>query len=1495
MLWWGANFSFGETTHELRIGESGNTAAHEKLNTGEFTTPTSWFTVAGSTSNKYSGMYLGTSYTEGLKMDSKGKISFETLKTSNITIVQCTKQNDNDWTNGIRVKVGETTTTYLYNDAIVTTPSDENNSQVRVYTLTGQTANTFEITGNSESGIFYVKVVEYEYSYPDATVKSYPHTWDFTASSSDWGSTSAQVVSYDDWNAGSDNNPCTYYVTGTAEESRGFNIDVLKGLRCQSYYLGVDWGYGHIYVTAGSITIPSVPAGYRIIFTMEGRETGRATNMTTSQATPVERSVSSTDTKHTTYTFDVSSAGDVTFSFDGAISIKSIVVTSNTFTGEYTASTTTDLSVGVYDSEKGIYVLNGDDKERNLKGTYTFTGAGPIAGGKIISEVPGIKMTVGKSQSTYTWEVANVSTNSSGGVSDNLGITAPKVDDRTVTRNNNYVPTDGCFIVFEPYVNGYLTINGTFYGGEGGSIGELIKLNADGTSGTQHYHISSNSYNSDINITNPLIAGEKYILYSLSLPLQLHSFTFSPAFLRVSSGAITNTQASTTYTTDDAEQVNLNTGSRNFPHLIAMPPSGDGTQAGLNKVKFSGDRKIVNLYNNNDVDLLDDSGSSPTLIKGTVLQDGGENELFTYYYMQASLLKATATTLNGASIEDQAYVESVNTSSNPYVFTFNHNIKIVGSSNSGIVKVRIDDGDEFDFGTWITISGNTLSVDFKGLTTGSTYRIRIVPETLCKFEGDPATADMDVKNAEIVRTFTVAKDWEAPIELIYPTGIASVGTSIVLETHAGSPYVDVNPSKKVKGWLNYEGGDEKTGVWIDASYSANRLIFKPTSTLRQNTNYFLKIPLKGTDGSVVIGAGTEPQIISNTVKIDNVEYTYQVTKPKIFFFTTGAAAGSEPIKVSSVPAEDPLGRNPVTSYNEENQRISFTFDQKVELEPFSIVHATPVNGSEATVSGETKLNEGESGHNLLIDSNGKTIYFTYGKDGLKYDLFYEVVIPTNTVIGAGGTPNSSPITLKFRMAKNPNATPAPESFYPHTWDFNRLGALTEGNASSSTADLLAKHAPSSYSNSSGNCMIVAYDNIEENKTQYIKYISKRDKNYGFNQGDDISIATSNSSMSEDLPEFKGIRVSLKNNNVGRFEIRDNSLCSVATAWDVNGVATKWEVQETGDYNPDGTHQYVFRMNGNTHYMTLSNVPAGKLYMVVNSKLLGINSPNATFENNAAFTATTHDNNTRITNTNGLKKLVLNVSEAGDVVFCVGDFSCEKIGVSDYSKTFKSAFSINGKTYATDCVNEDIRPDLVHAFTNDAVKAYYITNVSNGLATATEITNANATASGAGTIVIYQNGTSSDIEVPFFVTDVNTPVTNNSNYLVGTVNEIDNFSNSDGKKYFFTNIYRQLNNDKTDFAADAQWITDTSQMGFYRAMGNVVSAHKAWLDTSSITTGARLYYAFSFPDEEQGTTIINNVESKSIADGEWYTLQGIRVEQPAKGNLYIHNGKKVFIK
>jgi hypothetical protein len=41
------------------------------------------------------------------------------------------------------------------------------------------------------------------------------------------------------------------------------------------------------------------------------------------------------------------------------------------------------------------------------------------------------------------------------------------------------------------------------------------------------------------------------------------------------------------------------------------------------------------------------------------------------------------------------------------------------------------------------------------------------------------------------------------------------------------------------------------------------------------------------------------------------------------------------------------------------------------------------------------------------------------------------------------------------------------------------------------------------------------------------------------------------------------------------------------------------------------------------------------------------------------------------------------------------------------------------------------------------------------------------------------------------------------------------------------------------------------------------------------------------------TGISNVKA-DVEEGAWYTIQGVRVEQPTKG-VFIHNGKKVVVK
>ena len=66
-----------------------------------------------------------------------------------------------------------------------------------------------------------------------------------------------------------------------------------------------------------------------------------------------------------------------------------------------------------------------------------------------------------------------------------------------------------------------------------------------------------------------------------------------------------------------------------------------------------------------------------------------------------------------------------------------------------------------------------------------------------------------------------------------------------------------------------------------------------------------------------------------------------------------------------------------------------------------------------------------------------------------------------------------------------------------------------------------------------------------------------------------------------------------------------------------------------------------------------------------------------------------------------------------------------------------------------------------------------------------------------------------------------------------------------------------------------------------------------ITTSLLETGV-LQSKIAGETEEVDVTGISNVSVEVEEDGDYYTLQGVKVAQPQKG-VYIQNGKKVIIK
>lgn len=1262
----------------------------------------------------------------------------------------------------------------------------------------GTTSLTFTFKGstnyNSKSVTVYFKAEEPITTYSG----SYPYTWNFTNETS-WTSSSIQSAYYNSqWER---NGNAAKLASGSTSVSKDNGIDKIDGLAFNPTdgnqdKLWLNWNVNKVYID-GTMTVPNLSPDYEVSIQAPTGQTIKV-----GETTLTEES----GDKYSTYNYVPTATGDVTFTLN--TDIYGVVVTRGAYTAQYTAITSTELQEGVLTD--GKYLI--DEKERKLKGKWEFTGAGSCATGTIIKDVPGIKVTFNKGTTELNVTKVETANRYQG-----LVLMAKDNTDHNAT------------IVFTPYVNGFLSLQGNYYN---------CKIKDDESDDI--WNSSGNVYYTDMTEINvPLIAGKTYTLSSTGIySWEFHGFTFRPAFLDVDeTGKPTNTDISTTYK-QTYYAANLNKPANRFPHLIT-------STAGEGKVKFAGDRNIVNLKGNNDVVLI---GNGNTIIKGTVLLEGSDEELFTYYYLQSTILNLSATKFNDTAIKDQDYVDDSD-ADDTYTFTFSTNIEKV-NDDAYKVYLRTDAGDETDITAKTTVPdsdtpGTDITVTFNNgdLVDGSTYRIRIAAGSI------KASHDATQTNAEITRIFSINNaEKDIPIKMIYPTGVATIGTSIVLETYdlkTGSTnefndLIDNNSKYKGSGRIK----KDNTGTVIDVKFviSGRRLIAKPKATLENNTAYTLIL-----DKECLITKDNDAIL----------------QKAKAFSFTTGASAGTQAAVVSTYPVNDPEGNTPMPVAYYNGGRISVTFDQAVELEPYSTAYATPVNGIESLTATTALSGEDAS---LKVDSDGKTVYWEFDKgDYLKYDLFYEIRIPTNTVVASGGKPNESEITFRFRMPKNPNATAVdPDEFYPHTWDFNKFGNKT---VSTTTAYNIANY----YGDPKKDDKRINSLYAGTDQEGYTKYTTLGQNGYGFDQGADVYF-NNNKGEKEIMDEFQGIRISLKTHRSDRFEIRDVTS---------NG----------GALNLDGTNKYIFRLNGDTHYMTLSNVPQGKLYMKVScSKLIGINSPNATFVEDANFATTTHDNNTRITDTKGTKALVVDVKEAGDVIFCVGNFNCEKIGVAvDYKKALSSF-----ENYFTDCQEPEMRYDLTGEFTSTSLTAYYVngTGFTKGQTTIdfTSLTY-NVAQAGEGTII---KASTQDTNIPIFCADVNTTATDHTTSLVGVLeNTYIERTDGDKRNYFFTNIAGKVD---PESGLPVEEFTE-SPLGFYRAVASTLGAHKSYLQLPLNQTNARSIIYINF-DGEGETTGIRNLDNNATVqqEGAYYTLTGIRLNgKPSVKGIYILNGKKVMIK
>lgn len=257
---------------------------------------------------------------------------------------------------------------------------------------------------------------------------------------------------------------------------------------------------------------------------------------------------------------------------------------------------------------------------------------------------------------------------------------------------------------------------------------------------------------------------------------------------------------------------------------------------------------------------------------------------------------------------------------------------------------------------------------------------------------------------------------------------------------------------------------------------------------------------------------------------------------------------------------------------------------------------------------------------------------------------------------------------------------------------------------------------------------------------------------------------------------------------------------------------------------------------------------------------------------------------------------------------------------------QSAVSIDPKTisaagYATEARSYPVDYTMTKTLTGSDYIAYKITGVSDNKVIATHVEYVPA---GAG--VMITGNVTKQTERPIFTTDVNRAASDMSgNLLVGVVTppaeNIDQTTEIDGTTYYnyllAASGYKVVNENGTPTAKQS-----VSGLGYYLVYktgtklangstyaGGKPKANSAYLrltevlakhqELNSGSSNAPRYCFFIGDMNDDEATAIGTVPADSTdiirgQEGVYYTLQGVRVTTPVKGQVYILNGKKVVI-
>lgn len=283
-----------------------------------------------------------------------------------------------------------------------------------------------------------------------------------------------------------------------------------------------------------------------------------------------------------------------------------------------------------------------------------------------------------------------------------------------------------------------------------------------------------------------------------------------------------------------------------------------------------------------------------------------------------------------------------------------------------------------------------------------------------------------------------------------------------------------------------------------------------------------------------------------------------------------------------------------------------------------------------------------------------------------------------------------------------------------------------------------------------------------------------------------------------------------------------------------------------------------------------------------------------------------------------------VTTAGDATLNVAGVDIYRIGVSIDDKSISSVGA------ATEARGYAVNYDYAQTFLGKQLKAYAVTGLNSDN---TKLTTALIPRVAAGTGVMLRPATveSTTTTWPLFTTDINDNTVTADNKLIGVVTPpADNVDQQTGSNYNYMLSTKGYSVNYPVGATTGTVVENVSGLGYYLVLkqgtvlpggstyaGGKPKANSAYLQLPEILvvhTGtdadptapamAKSFYFIDFTSaEDASATGIESVEtapetvvdnSNRPVDNNYYTLYGVKVENPSKG-IYIHRGKKIIIK